>query len=61
MEENCHCCKQRMATHEILFKGKTTFLCCICYVREGFPPSDWHKLCMETYRKIKSNTFSEMY
>jgi hypothetical protein len=45
----CEKCQTNRSQHEV---GKR-HLCCECYVKEGNIPFDWHRLCMETYEKIK--------
>jgi hypothetical protein len=47
----CDKCKERSEMHHIGDRK----LCCTCYVKEGFPPADWHPTCMEAYKRI-SNT-----
>ena len=53
----CDNCKKRPAMHTIGRWWKTPqdeYLCCICYVRKGNPPADWHLECVKMYNKIKN-------
>lgn len=55
----CDKCRIIPAAHYISNAGVVRHLCCRCFVEEGNPPADWHRLCMETYRRIKDSEKKE--
>ncbi len=44
-EEICACGKR--ANHDIYrYDGTEEHLCCVCYIKRGGLPADWHPDCM---------------
>lgn len=42
----CTKCRVNPSNHRV---GMSQYLCCACYIDEGFPPADWHEECMRLY------------
>jgi len=43
---NCDKCKLEKAKHKIFREGILIYLCCHCYIAEGYSPADWHSECI---------------
>src|SRR3990172_1644682 len=46
----CTECNQNEAMHWVSKSGIERNLCCVCHVKEGNPPADWHPDCIKAYR-----------
>ena len=48
-----HCVKcGKPASHDFGGGMGKYSMCCVCYVKAGNPPADWHPECMLTYKAI---------
>jgi len=53
--KKCKCGKAAMHVIWSVRTGKT-YQCCSCYVKDGNPPSDWHRDCMLAYKMEQQKT-----
>ena len=53
-QQICDICLFRRSNHQVnRVCDPNKYACCICYVRAGNPPSDWHTECMNEYRRLR--------
>jgi len=46
------CACGNLAHHEIWGDDTVEYLCCVCYIRGGGPPADWHPDCMREVGRL---------